>query len=54
LKRKAVMEEREVRADTIACALKGYGESGVRVRVRADMAGRYLPHNWTQPEERQL
>jgi hypothetical protein len=37
------VEEREVRAATIACALEGWGESGVRVRVRADVAGRYLP-----------
>jgi hypothetical protein len=36
------VEEREVRASTIACALEGWGESGVRVRVRADVAGRYL------------
>jgi hypothetical protein len=32
-----------VRAGTVACALEGWGESGVRVRVRADVAGRYLP-----------
>jgi hypothetical protein len=29
-----------VRADTIASALEGCGESGVRVGARADVAGR--------------
>jgi hypothetical protein len=42
-KKKADVEKREVRAGTIACALEGWGECGVRVRVRADVAGRYLP-----------
>jgi hypothetical protein len=32
------MEEREVRAGTIARALAPWGESGVRVRVKADVA----------------
>jgi hypothetical protein len=32
------VEEREVRAGTIARALAPWGESGVRVRVRADVA----------------
>jgi hypothetical protein len=40
------VEEREVRAGTIACALEGWDESG----VRADMAGKYLPRHWTQPK----
>jgi hypothetical protein len=33
------VEKREVRAGTIAYALEGWGESG----VRADVVGRYLP-----------
>jgi hypothetical protein len=37
------VEEREVRAGNIACTLQGWGKSGVRVGVRADVAGRYLP-----------
>jgi hypothetical protein len=37
------VEEREVRAGTITCALEGWGESGVGVGVRTDVAGRYLP-----------
>jgi hypothetical protein len=32
------VEEREVRAGTIARALAPWGESGVRVRVKADVA----------------
>jgi hypothetical protein len=43
------VKEKEVRADTIACALEGWGENGVRVGVRADVAGRYLPPHRTQP-----
>jgi hypothetical protein len=39
-----------VRAGTIAYASEGCGESGVRVRVRPDVAGRYLPRHWTQPK----
>jgi hypothetical protein len=39
------VEKREVRAGTVACALEGWGESEVRVKVRADVdvAERYLP-----------
>jgi hypothetical protein len=43
------VEKREVRAGTIVYALERWDESEVRVRVRADVAGRYLPHHWTQP-----
>jgi hypothetical protein len=32
-----------VRAVTVDCALERWDESGVRVRVRTDVVGRYLP-----------
>jgi hypothetical protein len=31
-----------VRVGTVAYALEGWGKSGVRVGMRADVAGRYL------------
>ena len=43
------MEEREVRAGTIACALAPWGESGVRVRKKADVAGYSEVRHWHQP-----
>jgi hypothetical protein len=36
------VEKREMRADTIACALEGWGESKAKVRVKGDATGRYL------------
>jgi hypothetical protein len=41
-----VVEEREVRDDTIACALAPWGESEVRLRKKADVAGESGAVHW--------
>jgi hypothetical protein len=43
------VEEREVRGDTIACALAPWDESGVRVRKKADVTGESDVVHWHQP-----
>ena len=48
------MEEREVRALTIAHALARWGESGVRVREKLTWQGGSEAVHWHQPYARHL